>query len=137
MGGRRPDPQTSRRAGPMIEPAEWVKAYARQADADLKAWELYEKHPEAVAAECHKLLFLQMACEKLCKAYLIKGGTLPEDLQASHGYIARPLPVIIKQQIIHMRQNLSGMQGVLKQVRHLANELEVLNPALKRDGQRP
>src|SRR5947209_20358055 len=100
MGGRRPDPQTSRRAGPMIEPAEWVKAYARQADADFRAWELSERHPEAVAAECHKLLFLQMACEKLCKAYLIRAGAQPDDLQTSHGYTAKHLPNVIRQQII-------------------------------------
>jgi hypothetical protein len=114
-----------------------VRDYARQADADLKAWELYEMHPEAVAAECHKLLFLQMACEKPCKAHLIQGGTPPESLQTSHGYIANPLPVIIRHQIIHMKQNIIGMQGVLTQVRHLANEIELLNPAVRRDGRRP
>src|SRR5262249_33040613 len=66
-----------------------------------------------------------------------QSGTLPNALQTSHGYIAGPLPVIIRQQIIHMRRNLSGMQGVLTHVRHLANEIEVLNPAMTRDGQRP
>ncbi len=69
----------------MSESADWARAYARQADIDFKAWELLEKHPEAVGAECHRLLFLQMACEKLCKAHLIRGGTPPESLQASHG----------------------------------------------------
>src|SRR5205807_480088 len=48
-----------------------------------------------------------------------------------------PLPVIIRQQILEMRQNLNGMQGVLMHVRHLANEIELLNPALTRAGQRP
>jgi len=121
----------------MSEPADWVLAYARQAEADFRAWELCEKHPEAVASECHRLLFLQMACEKLCKAHLIQGGTPPEDLQASHGYIANPLPIVIRQQIIHMRQNLTGMKGVLVLARHLAEEIEVLNPAVRRDGRRP
>jgi hypothetical protein len=121
----------------MSAPVDWALAHARQADADFKAWELYEQHPEAVAAECHKLLFLQMACEKLCKAHLIQGGTPPEALQGSHGYIANPLPIIIRQQIIHLRQKLKGMQGVLTLVRHLAEEIEVLNPAVNRDGRRP
>jgi hypothetical protein len=121
----------------MSEPAVWARAYARQADSDFKAWELYEKHPEAVAAECHRLLFLQMACEKLCKAHLIRGGTPPENLQTSHGYIANPIPVIMQEQMRRMRRNLHGMQGVLTQIRHLANEIEVLNPAMTRDGQRP
>lgn len=121
----------------MSEPADWAAAYARQADADLRAWERYESHPEAVVEECHKLLFLQMACEKLCKAYLIRSGSSPEILKTSHGYVAGPLPVIIRQQIIHMRQKLDGMAGVLIQVRHLAGEIEVLNPAIDRGGQRP
>jgi hypothetical protein len=121
----------------MSEPADWALAYARQANADFRAWELYEQHPEAVAAECHKLLFLQMACEKLCKAYLIRAGTPPEALQTSHGYIEKPLPIVIRQQIIDSGQNPNRMQGVLTLVRHLAGEIEVLNPAMQRDGLRP
>jgi hypothetical protein len=121
----------------MSQPADWALAYAQQAKADFRAWELYEQHPEAVVAECHQLLFLQIACEKLCKAHLIQGGTPTEALRASHGYIANPLPIVIKQQIIFMRRNLNGMQGVLTLVRHLAEEIEVLNPSVRRDGQRP
>lgn len=121
----------------MSEPTAWAIAYARQAEADFRAWELYEEHPKAVAAECHKLLFLQMACEKLCKAHLIRSGTSPETLQDSHGYIANPLPIVIKQQILAMGQNPKKMQSVLNQVRHLAEEIEVLNPAVRRNGQRP
>jgi hypothetical protein len=121
----------------MSEPADWARAYVRQADIDFRAWELYEKHPGAVAAECHRFLFLQMACEKLCKAHLIRGGTPPENLQTSHGYVANPLPVIIQEQMRRMRRNLHGMRGVLMQIRNPANEIEVPNPAMRRDGQRP
>jgi hypothetical protein len=121
----------------MSEPADWALTYARQANADFRAWELYEQHPEVVAAECHKLLFLQIACEKLCKAYLIRTGSPPEALQASHGYIANPLPIVIRQQIIDSGQSPNGMQGVLTLVRHLAREIEVLNPVVRRDGLRP
>ena len=121
----------------MSEPADWALAFARQARADFKAWELYGLYPEAVAEECHKLLFLQMACEKLCKAYLIRTGARPEDLQTSHGYIANPLPVVIRREIIDSGQNPNRMQGVLGLVRHLAGEIEVLNPAVRRDGLRP
>jgi hypothetical protein len=78
-----------------------------------------------------------MACEKLCKAHLIKGGAHPEYLQASHRYIANPLPVVIQEQMRRMRRNLHGMQAVLTPIRHLANEIEVLNPTMSRDGQRP
>lgn len=121
----------------MSSPAEWIGGYARQADVDLKAWELYEKYPEAVATGCHKLLFLQMACEKLCKAHLISNDTPAQALQTSHAYIAKVLPVVIERQILDMRQNLSGMMGVMRHVRHLANEIELLNPSVDRDGRRP
>jgi hypothetical protein len=121
----------------MSTPTQWLGGYARQADIDLRAWEPYEKHPQAVASECHKLLFLQMACETLCKAHLILNKTAPEDLQASHAYIAAPLPVVIRRQLLDMRQSLNGMKGVMQHVRHLANEIEVLHPAVDRNGRRP
>jgi len=56
----------------MASARDWANGFARQADADFRAWELYELHPEALAERCHKLLFLQMACEKLCKAHMIR-----------------------------------------------------------------
>jgi hypothetical protein len=58
MEYRGSDPEASNRGCFVSENADWVKAYARQADKDFVAWELYEKHPEAVAAEWHKLHFL-------------------------------------------------------------------------------
>lgn len=121
----------------MSEAADWIRAYARQADADFRAWELYEKHPEAVASDCHKLLFLQMACEKLCKAHLISSGTHVQSLQSSHGYIAKPLPTVIKDQILHLKGNPKKMAGVLAHMRHIANEIEVLSPQQTRDARRP
>ena len=65
-----------------------ARGYIRQADADFRAWELYERHPESVAGECHELLFLQMACEKLCKAHLISNNTPPQELRTSHALVA-------------------------------------------------
>jgi hypothetical protein len=119
----------------MSIPADWAQEYARQADADFKTWYVLQEND--AAAECHRLLFLQMACEKLCKSHLIQGGTPPEALQTSHGFIANPLPVIIRQQIIYMRQHLKGMAGVLHHTGHIAREIELLNPAVDRDGKRP
>jgi hypothetical protein len=116
---------------------DWADAYARQADADFRAWELYQKHPEAKAAECHSLLFMQMACEKLCKAHLIRTGTNPEVLQTSHGYVAKPLPTVIKQEIALLSESVERREWVMAHVRQLAGEIEVLNPAMRRDGQRP
>jgi hypothetical protein len=117
--------------------ADWALAYARQAAADFRAWELYEQHPEAVAAECHKLLFLQMACEKLCKAHLIRTGAEPEDVRRKHGSIGKHLRTIIREQIIHTGQDPRKVRGLLTLVGHLAEEIEVLNPAMKRGERRP
>ncbi len=43
---------------------EWSIGYARQADADFKTFEAMQAME---VPACHKLQFLQMACEKLVK----------------------------------------------------------------------
>lgn len=121
----------------MSEANSWARAFVRQADADFRAWEFSVEHPEAVAAECHRLLFLQMACEKLCKAYLIRGGTPIQALQGSHGYVANPLPGILKAQFEFMGSSLRGKQALVRDLRHLALEIELRNPAVRREGRRP
>jgi hypothetical protein len=103
----------------------------------LHAWELYQRHPEAVAAECHTLLYLQMSCEKLCKAHLIRRGSAPAALQASHGYIAKPLPVVIKHEISFRKKKRTGMAWLISHVAHLSQEIELLNPSIQRAGHRP
>jgi hypothetical protein len=119
----------------MATPAEWARDYARQAEADFRAWQAIEEN-EGVHP-CHRMLFLQMACEKLCKARLIDGGTPPGALQTSHGYVANPLPLVIRAQLEFMGERLSAKVGLLNFTRHLAAEIEVMNPAVDRDGQRP
>jgi hypothetical protein len=81
------------------------------------------------------MMFLQMACEKLCKARLIDGGTPPAALQTSHGYVANPLPIVIRAQLDFM--GLRAKAGLLNFSRHLAAEIEVMNPAVDRNDQRP
>jgi hypothetical protein len=119
----------------MATPGEWATGYARQADADYNAWAAIQNN-EAVCV-CHQMLLLQMACEKLCKAHLIQGGTPPGTVQTSHGYVAKPLPVVIRDQLFFLGHSPSKMAGLLVFTRHIANEIEVLNPAVDRNGQRP
>lgn len=122
----------------MSIPADWASAFARQADADFRAWQLYQEHPKAVAAECHQLLFLQMACEKLCKAHVIRAGILkPAEVQTSHGFIEKHLPSIIKQQIANSHAFPKDLNWVMSQVRQLCGEIEILSPAMKRGNKRP
>ncbi len=119
----------------MSSPAEWSLAFARQAQADFSSWEALQQVSDI--PECHKLLFLQMCCEKLCKSHLIDSGADPHSLQTSHGYIEKPLPIIIRQVMVEFQLKSKGMKDVLRVVRHLAREIELLNPAIQRDGQRP
>jgi hypothetical protein len=57
----------------MSDSQEWAKAFARQARADFETWDRLQGIAET--PECHRLLFLQMACEKLTKAHLCKAGS--------------------------------------------------------------
>jgi hypothetical protein len=119
----------------MSTPSSWVTAYARQARADYAAWGAIQR--DARFPECHRLLFLQMACEKLCKAYLIDNGSDPYVVQTSHAYIAGPLPELLRKHLAASKQKLKQVPWVLEHARHLAREIEMLAPAVRRGGQRP
>jgi hypothetical protein len=43
---------------------------------------------------------------------------------------------VITQHILYLQQNVHGMAGVRALTRQIANEIEVLNPAMDRNGQR-
>lgn len=111
----------------------WANGYARQAQADFETWEKLRAIDSV--PECHKLLFLQMACEKLTKAHLCKAGSDPATLQSSHAYVARNLPIVIRQQVgLSKPKNAPWVRAHSE---HLAREIEMLAPAVKRGGQRP
>ncbi len=118
----------------MATSAQWARGYARQANADFKSFEAVQDIP---IPACHQLLFLQMACEKLVKAYLCGRGTNPTSVQTSHAYIAKNLPVVLRQQAIY--RNYSGKEAAeaLSHARRLAGEIDLLAPAVNRDGQQP
>lgn len=109
----------------------WEKAYLRQARADFETWNVLFRQR---VPTCHRLQFLQMACEKLCKAYLIRGGADPMALQSSHAYIAGTLPSICKK---HYAEVNGAGPHVLKAIPALARKIELLAPAVKAAGSRP
>jgi hypothetical protein len=111
----------------------WSKAYARQAQADFNTW---TKLQTIAVPECHRLLLLQMACEKLTKAHLCAAGADPQTIQSSHAYIAKNVPTIIRQ-LLSLGYAVKNPRWVLASTRHLATEIELLAPAVKRGGQRP
>ncbi|CAA9380026.1 MAG: hypothetical protein AVDCRST_MAG64-584 [uncultured Phycisphaerae bacterium] len=115
---------------------EWRVAYAKQAKADLASREKLLAHADL--PESQQLHFLQMACEKICKAYLCGRNTDPAALQTSHAYVATTLPIIARQQFAlrsgHSPKSHSWMIGA---VRKLARKIELLAPAVKGGGTYP
>jgi len=76
----------------------WSNAFLLQARADFQTYislgESSSLKQGWHAPACHRLHFLQMACEKLCKAHLLRAGAKPQDVQRSHTYISGQLPTI-------------------------------------------
>src|SRR5262245_27699089 len=119
----------------MATGAEWARGYARQADADLKTFEALQRMPEI--PECHKLQFLQMACEKLAKAHLCGEGADPVSLQSSHAYITKTLPIVLRQTAAFFKYTGKQAREVLRHAKRICQEIEVLAPAVRRGGSRP
>lgn len=120
---------------------EWRRAYARQAQADMQAREvlLREKH----LPPCEQLHLLQMACEKLAKAYQCSQKTDLTTLQASHAWIERTLPIPFRPYYSrHHRATLRGQMlnersRLFKDVRSLLREIDLLVPSVTDGGRRP
>ena len=115
---------------------QWRIGYAKQALADLRARERLLQHPDL--PDCQQLHFLQMACEKLCKAYLCGQGVDPATLRSSHGYISNPLPIIAKQQFaLESHKARVDRTWVIHALRVLARKIELLAPAMTDAGRHP
>ena len=115
---------------------EWALGLARQALCDLDARDVLAAEPSL--PECQRLHFLQMACEKLCKAHLYESGSARLGvLETSHAYIAKHLPGILRAQHDreHAKQRGYSAQRA-KRFRGLAREIELLAPAVKDGGRR-
>jgi len=119
----------------MPTPIDWSRAFAKQAVADFDARDWLCRSRSLPV--CQQLHFLQMACEKLCKAYLCAAGSDPADLQASHAYIAKVLPLIVRQQITRSaQQELGRYRWLMDSVKPLAREIELLAPSVTAGGKR-
>ena len=51
---------------------EWATAFLRQGRSYLQVYDLLIAQPELEIPRCHALHYLQMACEKIAKAYRIR-----------------------------------------------------------------
>lgn len=113
----------------------WTTGFARQAEADFKTWQVL-RATETVP-QCHRLMFLQMACEKVTKAYLCDKGADPAQIQASHAYIEKTLPVMIRQQAGYSGLKPSLGTSVFHASKRISREIELLSPAVRDGGRRP
>ncbi len=118
----------------MATNADWAAAYARQAKADFAT---YNAIKTLDIPECHKLQFLQMPCEKLVKSHLWEAGNVPHDVDTSHAVVAKHLPRVLKQALVYTSIRPSQAKEILKHTRRLAEQIDVLAPAVDRDGRRP
>jgi hypothetical protein len=119
----------------MATAAEWAVGYARQARADFDTFNVLQ--PRVEVPDCHKLLFLQMTSEKLAKAHLCSGGHDPAPLQTSHAFVAAILPRVLRQELASINQKGKHVRDILKKAKFLAQEIELLAPAVTDDGHRP
>lgn len=123
----------------MATDAAWSRGYARQAAADFDRYgRLEAADPGSDPVEpCHRLHFLQMACEKLVKAHLHGVGSVSDAVRRSHAYVAGTLPVVLRQEAMRVGMPAKAARQVQLNARRLAREIELLSPAVDRDGQRP
>ena len=66
------------------------EAFAEQAGSDLDAYELIAK---SSLPSSHRLHYLQMWLEKLCKAYLLLPSASQDGLLGKHNVVGKVLPL--------------------------------------------
>ncbi len=112
---------------------DWIRAFARQALSDLRVRDLLQ---QANVEKCHRLHFLQMAAEKICKSHLIRENGRG-NVQNVHTYTAKILPIIARQFYSRPGRKAAIPHWELSAIRHLAYEIEKLAPACDAGDLRP
>jgi len=98
----------------------WGEAFAAQAASDLKAYDLLARSALPVS---HRLHYLQMWLEKLCKAHVYENNI--EALKFRHNVIAAILPRLIDEYWRRIRFPPPSNAG---QIRTLCLEIDLLHP---------
>lgn len=124
----------------MRQEAEWTEqarirladAYAEQSRSDFTVYCLYLGDAE----ECHRLHYLQMACEKIAKAYRLRNPDSfnPDDLY-SHVVFSKFIIIFLKSTPVKGRYRTQDAKRrqMERYGRTLALEIEKLAPAVDRD----
>lgn len=104
------------------------EAFARQAASDMAA---YETLANTALPCCHRLHYLQMWLEKLCKSH-IRSSNLSIDV-FSHSVIAKILPRLLAQ----YWRSLDFMGSPnLSEISALCREIDLLHPQINDGGRR-
>jgi hypothetical protein len=112
----------------------WGDAYARQGRSD---WSAYIQLGRLHIERCHRLHFLQMACEKIAKAYRFRyTATAAEGLLSRHTGFARFMNAFLLSPTIagEFRGKTAALQSLRARVRVIAQEVERLAPAVAREN---
>ncbi len=109
---------------------DWACAYARQGASDFQ---VYNELARGHIPVCHRLHYLQMACEKLAKARLFLDKSVPEAaLRTSHIALVKFVDAYYSSPQLRQayREKNAQLTGVRKKVRNIAREIEKLAPAV-------
>lgn len=117
----------------MSSNAAWQQAFVAQASADFALWQQFSSIAAPIRT-CHRLMILQMTCEKLAKAYLYSQPTTPDYVSSSHAVIAKHLPTLFRE--IYQRINSrSAPRHWSARIHAICREIELLSPSVKAGGQ--
>ena len=113
---------------------EWSHAYAKQGASDLKVYRLLATSGAGIS-ECHRLHYLQMAGEKIGKAYQFRHTSKSiEALSSKHVALADFIKLYCLSGA--MKKRYAGRDAQLASIRQelngLATEIEKLAPAVDR-----
>jgi hypothetical protein len=111
--------------------ATWSEAFAEQARSDLNA---YNFLAGTSLPTSHRLHYLQMWLEKLCKAYLWMPGVGNDNLRTTHNVIDKVLPVLISK---YWRRIGFEQPPDMTQIRKLCREVDLLHPQVDDENRRP
>ena len=112
--------------------SDWSSAYAKQSESDFSVYKTLCNEELGISV-CHRLHYLQMACEKIAKAYRFRDtSTSTEELQTSHVAFSKFIICFLMSH--EMKQRYNGkdeqLKRVINSVKKYAREIEKLAPAV-------
>jgi hypothetical protein len=110
----------------------FAEAFRQQAESDLLAYEALVATQLPVS---HRLHYLQMWLEKLCKAYLWLPDANEEELRTRHQVVAAVLPRLIAQR--WRRLDAFTQRPDIESLRSICREVDLLHPQVHDGGRRP